>query len=260
MPVVGARVDGSTCEGEPSLHLVTSGECPAWPVGPSIQRIDPVIPGAEVDRPAHQKRRGLDHPGAKPPELFPVLGIERDEQPDGVPISVIARCGAHQGHVDNMVPERRRGGYAAAVLAAPGDAPRVSVNSQDAAVVGSDVEASVADHGRELDEARVREDGPEPPERRSQSQDRFVVRPLRIEAVGGPRDIVSRRRAAGGRTGRLGRDKLDRRRSAHVMRLSLLDEDVPTEHGAGSHQATGNEQDPASPHGETLASLRPRRR
>src|SRR5690349_811375 len=97
----------------------------------------------------------------------------------------------------------------------PQDVAAACIEREEATVPRRQVETSVCDRGRELEERRIVVEDPEPPERRA--------KPIGRRAVCGEVVAVSRPRDSGRSPGRARsrRHELDRRRTVNVAKLML---------------------------------------
>jgi hypothetical protein len=254
--VVRPGVHESASERHSALDLAAGLEGPARPVRAHVDRVDPVVPGTEVDGTPDEQRRRLDHTCPEAPENLARASVQSDERAGGSSVRIRARPRAHQGDVDHAPAQCRRRGDAPPELTPPGDPAAARVDRDHAAAVSSQVEASVADHGRELDEARVGEDRPELAERRPKPQSRGEVGPLRVDSVGWPGKPFGDRRRPRPRLEV--RRELDGGRADHVVRLAVEVDEVAADADRAADDDAGEEKQTA-PHDETIVTIGGRR-
>src|SRR6266508_236322 len=222
-----------------------------WPLSVAdVERVDVVVPGAEIEDVVDEKRRRLDGAGPEAPEDPPadvaallVPDEHRDNEPALCPGIAIAGQRLHVRGVDDVLADRGRGRRAVSEVVVPARLPRSSVDREEAAFELGDEEEPVADDGRKL-ERRLRSERPQLPERRPDVQLARRPRSRRVVAVRGPRhrlDALDRTLLLCGSGG----DELHSRRAALLTRPGLVLVVDPSRRDRSEDQDPDNENDPA---------------
>ena len=261
---VGAEVDLSVGKRRRAVDLVVGGELPAGLARVDVDRVQLVIPRADVEGLADHERRGLEHAGPVAPDDLPGPGRHRDDLPGLVPREPVAGQRLHPRVVDDAVGDGRRGGRAVVELPLPDHLARPVVERVEPAALLGDVQAAVPDRRRELEHV-ARLERPPQPEGRPEPEVGRGVRPLDAEAVRRPgeaEDDAARARRLGSLR-LLRRHELDRGRAALVLdRRLLVEPDAGQEAGHGrGERDPGDCEDPVAVHGlrttTSAASRRP---
>jgi len=261
---VGPEIDLPVCERRRAVDLGVCSERPPSLAGVDVDRMELVVPRADVERLPNHQRRGLEHARPVAPDDLPCACRHGDHHPWLAAGEAVARERLHPRVVDDAVRDRRRGGRAVVEAPLPDDLARSVVERVEAPALLRDVKAAVRDRGRELQHV-ARLERPAQPERRAELEVLRGVRPLNAEAVRRPgeaEDDASRPRRLGGLR-LLRRHELLCRRAALVLdRRLLVEPDAGQEAGdGGGDRDAGDREDPVAVHGlrttTSAASRRP---
>ena len=177
--------------------LVVRGEGPAdqrATLAAQTQRIELVVPGAEIERAADDERRRLHRAGVEAPVLVPGSRVPRDHEAARSARMLLARQRVHVGLVHDALADRRRGSRAPGKVPRPDDLPGARVERVEPALLLGHVDLAVGDRGRKLD-VGTRLQLPEAVVGRAQRGPRgSEVRALDVVAVGRPSLLVPRSR------------------------------------------------------------------
>ena len=183
---IGPEVDPSAAVGGRAVDLAISGERPTRLAAVDVDRVQLVIPGAGIERPADHERRGFEGTAASErPDELPGPRRHRGDDPRLAAGVAVAGQRLHPGVVDDAVGDRRRGGGAVVETALPDDLPRAVVDGIEVPPLLGQVEPAVRDRRRELEHVACLEDPPEA-ERRLEFEVGCGVRALHLQAVGRP--------------------------------------------------------------------------
>src|SRR5207302_2758014 len=122
-------------------------------------------PVADVDAPVRDERRALRRADLRDPARLAVADGERGDDAVEAGARLVARAAVHEAREDGLVVHVGRGGGAAVRRERPGALAGPRAEREERAGVVREVEAAVADRGRELEQARPAGD-PELAERR----------------------------------------------------------------------------------------------
>ena len=185
-----------------------------------------VVPRAGVERLADDERRRLEDPGPVPPDDLPCSRGHCGDHPRlaaRVPAAGSSHERLHPGVVDDPVRNRRRGRGAVLEAALPDGLPRPMMDGVEASALLGEIEATVGDRRRELENV-ARLERPAEPIGRPKLEIRRRVRSLHAQAVRRPReaeDDPTRARRLG-RVVLLRGDELHGRRTPLVLDRALV--------------------------------------
>ena len=261
---VRAEVDLSVREGRRAVDLGIRGERPAGLAGVDVDRVELVIPRADVKRLPDHQRRGLEHSRPVAPDDLSGASRHRHHQSGLVPREPVAGQRLHPRVVDDAVGDRRRGGGAVVEPPLPDHLAGAVVDGEEPPALLGEVQAAVSDRGRKLEHV-ARLERPAQPERRAELEVLGRVRALHPQAVRRPREAED----DAARPRRLGclcllrRHELLRGRAALVLDRRLLVEPHAGQEAGdrGGERDAGDGEDPVPVHGlrttTTAASRRP---
>ena len=220
---VGAEVDLPVRERRRAVDLGVGGEGPAGLAGVDVDRVELVIPRADVEGLADDEGRRLEDAGPVAPDDLPGACRHRHHLSGLVPREPVAGQRLHPRVVDDAVGDRRRGGGAVVEPPLPDDLAGAVVDGEEPPALLREIKAAVRDRGRELEHV-ARLERPAEPEGRPELEVGGGVGPLHAQAVGRPRqaehDAARPRRL--GRLRLLGRHELDAARAALLVDRALL--------------------------------------